>query len=73
MKKTLQYIRVKCDEPISILHDNTSAIDISKSPKMYFKTKHIPIKFHFLRDQVKKKNTKLEYVGPEGEYFRHLH
>lgn len=73
MKKTLQYIKVKCDEPISILRDNTSAINISKSPKMHFKTKHVAIKFHFLRDQVKKKNTKLEYVGPEGAYFRHLH
>lgn len=73
MKKTLQYIRVKFDEPISILRENTSAINISKSPNMHFNTKHIPIKFHFLRYQVKKRNTKLEYVGPEGAYFRHLH
>ena len=34
--------------------DNTSAINISKNPIMHSKTKHIPIKYHFLRDQVSK-------------------
>jgi len=47
MKKTLQYIKLKCDEPISILRDNTSAINISKSPKVHFKTKNIAISFTF--------------------------
>ena len=30
---------------------------------MHSKTKHIPIKFHFLREQVTEKNIKLEYIG----------
>jgi len=29
---------------------------------MHSKTKHIPIKYHFLRDQVSKKIVKVEYV-----------
>ena len=62
MKQTLEYIQVKYDEPIPILCDNTSAINISKNPMMHSKTKHIPIKFHFLREQVAEKNIKLEYV-----------
>ena len=62
MKQTLEDIQVKYDEPIPILCDNTSAISISKNPEMHSKTKHIPIKFHFLREQVTKKNNKLEYV-----------
>ena len=53
---------MKYDEPIPILCDNTSAINISKNPIMHSKTKHIPIKFHFLREQVTEKNIKLEYV-----------
>ena len=52
MKQTLEYIQVKYDEPIPILCDNTSAINISKNPVMHSKTKHIPIKFHFPREQV---------------------
>lgn len=50
------------DEPIPIFYDNTSAINISKTPMMHSKTKHIPIKFHFLREQVIEKNIKVEYV-----------
>ena len=63
MKQTLQDIHVKCNEPIPILCDNTSAISISKNPVMHSKTMHIPIKFHFLQEQVTKNNIKLEYIG----------
>ena len=56
-----------CDEPIPILCDNTSAISISKNPVMHSKTKHIPIKFHFLREQVTEKNIKLEYIGTKEQ------
>jgi hypothetical protein len=42
--------------------DNTSAISISKNLVMHSKTKHIPIKYHFLREQVLEKKVKLEYV-----------
>ena len=58
----MEDIQVKYDEPITIFCDNTSAINISKNPVMHSKTKHIPIKFHFLREQVIEKNIKIEYV-----------
>ena len=58
----MEDIQVKYDEPTPILCDNTNAINISKNPMMHSKTKHIPIKFHFLRELVTKKNIKLEYV-----------
>ena len=67
MKQTLQDIHVTCNEPIPILCDNTSAISISKNPVMHSKTKHIPIKFHFLREQVTEKNIKLEYIGTKEQ------
>ena len=54
---------MKYDEPILILYDNTSAINISKNPVMHSKTKHIPIKFHFQQEQVIEKNIKLVYIG----------
>ena len=67
MKQTLQDIHVACNEPIPILCDNTSAIRISENPVLHSKTKHIPIKFHFLREQVTEKNIKLEYVGTKEQ------
>jgi len=61
MKQTLKDIKVEYNQPISILCDNTSAINISKNPFMHSKTKHIPIKYHFLREEVIEQNFKLEY------------
>jgi hypothetical protein len=67
MKQTLTNIQVEYDEPIPIYCDNTSAISISKNPVMHYKTKHIPIKYHFLREQVAKKNIKVDYVGTKEQ------
>ena len=55
-------ILVKYEHPIVINCDNTSAINMSKNPVMHSKTKHIPIKYHFLRKQVSQKVVKLQYV-----------
>ena len=63
----LQDIQITCTPPISIQCDNTSAISISKNLVMHSKTKHIPIKYHFLREQVLKQKVKLEYVLSKEE------
>eukprot|EP00253_Pinus_taeda_P032801 PITA_32801 len=62
MMQTLQDIQITCTPPISILCDNTSAISISKNPVIHSKTKHLPIKYHFLCEQVLEQKVKLEYV-----------
>ena len=61
-KQTLEDLQVKYDHPITINCDNTSVINLSKNIVMHSKTKHIPIKFHFLREQVYQKKIKVEYV-----------
>jgi hypothetical protein len=63
MKQTLKYIQVEYDEPIPIYCDNTSSINISKNLVMHSKTKHIPIKYHFLQEHIAEKKIKVEYVG----------
>ena len=40
---------------------------MSKNPIMDSKTKHIPIKYHFLREQVSQKTVKLEYVDTKEQ------
>ena len=62
MKQTLDEFLAKYEHPIIINCDNTSAITMSKKHAMYSRTKHIPIKYHFLREQVSHKVVKLEYV-----------
>ena len=67
MKKTLQYIKIVFEEPTTIYCDNTSAISLSKNPFQHSKSKHIPIKYHYLRDQAENKNIKLEYVPTQEQ------
>ena len=67
MKQTLTDIHVEYDEPIPIYYDNTSVISISKKTVMHSKTKNIPVKYHFLWEQVAKKNIRVEYVGTKEQ------
>ena len=67
MKKTLEDLLVKYEHPLIINCDNTSAISMSKNPVMHSRTKHIPIKYHFLREQVSEKVVKLEYVDTKEQ------
>jgi hypothetical protein len=67
MKQTLTDIQVEYDESIPSYCDNTSAISISKNPVMYSKMEHIPIKYHFLWEQVAEKNIRVEYVGTKEQ------
>ena len=43
--------------------DNISAINISKNLVMHTKTKHIAIKYHYLRELVQDKELKMKYVN----------
>ena len=50
-------------EPMTLYCDNTSAINTSKNLVMHTKTKHIAIKYHYLRELVQDKEVKMEYVN----------
>ena len=67
MKKTLEDLLVKYEHPIVINCDNTNAINMSKNLVMHSKTKHIPIKHHFLTEKVSQKVVKLEYFDTKEQ------
>jgi hypothetical protein len=67
MKQNLTNIHFEYDEPIPIYCDNIRTISISKNLVMHSKTKHIPIKYHFLREKVAEKNIRVEYVGTKEQ------
>ena len=50
-------------KPMVIFCNNTSAINISKNPLMHTKTKHIAIKYHYLRELVLDKTVRMEYLN----------
>ena len=55
-------MKFEIKELVVMFCDNTRAINISKNPVMHSKTKHIAIKYHFVRELVQDKETRLEYV-----------
>ena len=63
----LGYLLVKYEHPMVIKCDNTSAINMSKNPIMHSKKRHIPIKYHYLREQVSQKDVKLEYIDTKEQ------
>ena len=61
-KQIMIGMKVEIKEPVVMFFDNTSSIKISKNPVMHSKTKHIAIKYHFVRELVQDKEVRLEYV-----------
>ena len=50
-------------KPMVIYCDNTSAIKIRKNAVMHTKTKHIAIKYYYVRELVQGKEVKMEYIN----------
>lgn len=57
MKHVLNGLKVPISEP------DTSAINISKNPILHARTKHIELKYHFLREKVQNKEVVLYHVS----------
>ncbi|KAK6158554.1 hypothetical protein DH2020_005868 [Rehmannia glutinosa] len=51
------------EKEIPIMCDNTSAIAITQNPVLHSRTKHIDVRYHFIRDHVEKKDIILEYIS----------
>ena len=62
MRRQVEDLGVQCQSPIIIKVDNSSAINISKNPVQHSRTKHIDIRYHFLKDQVAQNEVKLEFA-----------
>ena len=48
-----------------VYYDNSSTIDISKNPVQHSKTKHIEIRYHFIKNLIERKIMCLEYIPTE--------
>ena len=53
LKRFLDHLKVtSSEEPMIIMSDSPSSIAYTKDPKFYSKTKHIDIKYHYVKDMV---------------------
>jgi hypothetical protein len=61
-----------CEYPHTKIHckvfeDNAGAIEIANVPKMRPRTKHLNIKYHHLREEVKKGTISIYHTRTEGQ------
>ena len=47
--------------------DNRSAIELAKNPVNHERSKHIDVRFHFIREHVKEGNVELKHVASKDQ------
>ena len=67
LKKILTELQVKEDGPTLIFCDNSSAIKLSKIPVLHSRSKHIDVKYHFLKDLTNDGLINLVYCRSEDQ------
>jgi hypothetical protein len=58
----------RMQDKVKLLCDSQSAIHLAKNPTYHSKTKHIPIKYHFVRQVIDKGGVSLEKVHTKENY-----
>ncbi|XP_065632598.1 secreted RxLR effector protein 161-like [Quercus suber] len=66
MKKFLHDYGITQDT-MCVFCDNTNAINLSKYPVQHSKSKHIEIRYHFIRDLVEEKTVYLEFITTDNQ------
>ncbi|WVZ84841.1 LOW QUALITY PROTEIN: hypothetical protein U9M48_031828 [Paspalum notatum var. saurae] len=66
MKATLSDFGLRFGK-IPLLVDSTSAISVAKNPILHSRTKHIDVRFHFLRDHYEKGDIDLVHVASKNQ------
>ncbi len=65
LRRLMNDIVLRQDNPSVIYEDNQGAIGLSKNPKFHSRTKHIDIAFHFVREKVCDKSIDVIYCQTE--------
>ena len=67
MREVLNSIEEDLCKCVTVFCDNSSSIKLSKNPVFHGRTKHINVKFHFIRDLIKKGDVELIYCGTKEQ------
>ena len=67
LHRMLSELKYEQKGPIKILCDNKSAIALTKNPMFHGRSKHISIKFHYIRELVKNQEIELEFCRSEDQ------
>lgn len=67
LKNLLAEVTGKSGGPVVLYIDNKSAIDLAKNPVFHGRSKHIDIRYHFIRQCVEKGEIVLKHVSSENQ------
>ena len=67
-----QIMNVKAG-PVVLYIDNKSAIDLAKNPVFHGRSKHIDVRYHFIRECVEKGSIIIKHVSTEAQANRYPH
>ncbi len=65
LKELTSTLKCQPTEAVTVFENNQSAICLAKNPQYHGRSKHINIKFHFIREQVTNGTVKLKYCPTE--------
>ena len=60
-------MELKQESPTIIQVDNKSAIELAKNPVNHERSKHIDVRFHFIREHVKEGSVELRHVASKNQ------
>jgi len=62
LTQSLRVSDCQCDKAIVVKIDNQSAIKLILNPEFHKRSKHIDIRYHFVREKYSSGDIKIEYV-----------
>lgn len=60
--QTLKDLGFLIENPVTIFEDNMGCICIASNPVKHHRTKHIDVRYHYIRKEIKDKNINLQYI-----------
>lgn len=67
IRRVIETLGVKEEGATEIMCDNSSTIQLSKNPVFHGRSKHIDVRFHFLRDLVNNGIIELSYCNTQNQ------
>lgn len=67
LRTLLNGVGCKCDKPTTLYVDNQSAIRLIRNPEFHKRTKHIDIKYHYVREKVENHEIEVVFVPTEAQ------
>ena len=62
LNRVCHELKVYVNKPMQVLCDNQSAISIARNPVHHYRTKHVEIDRHFIKEKIEEKVVDLAYI-----------